>query len=99
ELHQAGFAGQAQHLRKEVGEGFAVELAEVADGAEIGAVVADKGQKGEVAFAGARDRAATQPPPRAWAGSDARDCSASADPRNSDRRVSPPGRRPEQRPV
>ena len=32
-----------------------VDLAEVADGAEVGAVVADDGQEGQIAFAGRGD--------------------------------------------
>jgi hypothetical protein len=47
--------GQAQHLEKQVREAFEVPLAEVADGAEIGAIVADDDQEGQVALAGGRD--------------------------------------------
>ena len=43
---------------EDVGEGVEVDLAESADGAEVGPVVADDGQEGEVAFAGQGDLAA-----------------------------------------
>jgi hypothetical protein len=49
---------QPQDAEKQVGKGVEVLLAEVADGAEVGAVVADNGQEGQVAFAGAGDLAA-----------------------------------------
>jgi len=57
QAHQAGLGGQAQHLGEQVGEDFQMALAEVADGAEVGAVVADDGQEGQVALASGGDLA------------------------------------------
>ena len=58
QAHQPGLAGQAQHLEEQAGEGLQVALTEVADGAEVGAVVAGDGQEGQVALAGGGDLAA-----------------------------------------
>ena len=58
QLDHAQFAGDPQHLDEQIGEALPVDLAEVADGAEVGPVVADDGQEGEIAFAGSGDLAA-----------------------------------------
>ncbi len=54
----AGLSSKFEHLHEQRGQEFQVLLAEIADGAEVGAVVADDGQEGEVAFAGLGDLAA-----------------------------------------
>ncbi len=57
-LDHTRLSRQLQHLHEQRTQKMQVFLAEVADGAEVGAVVADDGQEGEVAFAGLGDLAA-----------------------------------------
>ena len=49
------FAGQAQHLEEQGPERRQMDLAEIADRAEVGPIVAHNGSKSQIAFAGGRD--------------------------------------------
>src|SRR6202050_1863687 len=53
-----GFSSQLEHLHEQLGQKLQVPLAEIADRAEIGAIIADDGQEGEIPLAGLGDLAA-----------------------------------------
>ena len=58
QLDHAHLAGQAQHLEEEGPKRRQVDLAKIADGAEVRRIIADNGSESQIAFAGGRDLAA-----------------------------------------
>ena len=54
-LDHAHLASQAQHLKEERPKRRQVDLAEIADGAEVRRIIADDGPKSQIALAGSRD--------------------------------------------
>ena len=58
ELDHAHLARQAQHLEEQGPKRRQVDLAKIADRAEVRRIVADDGSKRQIAFAGGRDLAA-----------------------------------------
>ena len=55
ELDHAHLAGQTQHFEEQRPKRRLVDLAEIAEGAEVRGVITDDGSEGEVALAGGRD--------------------------------------------
>jgi hypothetical protein len=62
QLHQPRLAHQTDHLHKHVHERIQMQLAKIAEGAEIRTVLAHNGHEGQIAFARLRDLTAGKHP-------------------------------------